>query len=176
MPDGSWLTITVVLDDGSWPDFERSEALVLSAAHALSRHASFAGEHSAEACVALSSDDAVRQLNASYRQKDKPTNVLSFPAPAMPGLKPDKPRALGDIIVAGETIEREAREQQIAPDAHLQHLVVHGLLHLLGYDHETDEDASAMEGLEIEILGTLGVANPYADAHLDVPARSAATR
>ncbi len=158
-----WLTVSVLLDDGHWPNFEVSERLILSAATALSVHPAFRKNKPAEACVALSSDAAVRKLNANYRKKDKPTNVLSFPA------NPSFPRdvegicQLGDIVIAGETVERESSEQEIAPAHHLQHLVIHGLLHLLGYDHETSADARKMEGLEIEILAGLGIANPYTE-------------
>jgi probable rRNA maturation factor len=120
----------------------------------------------AEATIALSCDAAVQRLNRTYRGKDKPTNVLSFPAPAMPVLLSpvgaDEMHALGDIILAFETVQREADEQDIPVAHHMQHLVVHGVLHLLGYDHETDVEAQIMEGLETEILGRLGIADPYA--------------
>jgi probable rRNA maturation factor len=114
----------------------------------------------AQACIALSSDEHVRALNRTYRGKDKPTNVLSFPA-AQP-IDDDGPIQLGDIILAVETVEREADEQGVAPRDHLSHLVVHGLLHLLGFDHETVAEAEEMEGLETAILARLGIADPYA--------------
>lgn len=106
-------------------------------------------------------DDAEQQaLNRAWRKIDKTTNVLSFPqiAPFGPvrGL-------LGDITLALETVRREATEQGIALEAHFTHLVVHGFLHVLGYDHETDAQAMVMETLESKILGTLGIADPYAD-------------
>lgn len=103
--------------------------------------------------VALDSDAAVRRLNRTYRGKDKPTNVLSFP-----GEKP----FLGDIALARQTVLREAREQGKRPADHLTHLVMHGTLHLLGYDHERDErQARRMERLETRLLAAMGIADPY---------------
>ncbi|MDB2682635.1 rRNA maturation RNase YbeY [Alphaproteobacteria bacterium] len=115
-----------------------------------------------ELTVTLSDDAAVRILNRDHRGKDKPTNVLSFPAydpnePHPEGL----PVHLGDIVLAYETIEREAEEQSKRFEDHVIHLLVHGLLHLFGHDHEEDGEAEAMESLEIEILERLGIKNPY---------------
>jgi probable rRNA maturation factor len=110
-----------------------------------------------ELSVVLTDDAEIKSLNAQWRHKDEPTNVLSFPAStAGPG-----PRLLGDIVIAYETTAREA-EQEAKPLAdHLSHLAVHGFLHLLGYDHESDADATVMERLEREILARLGVPDPY---------------
>lgn len=155
-----WLTVDVVDDAGDWSAFEPVVARVEQAAMALAASPHFAGYGKAEAVVALSNDANVQSLNATYRDKDKPTNVLSFPsgAPARGGII-----ALGDIVLAVETISREAAEQGIPPEQHLQHLVVHGLLHLLGLDHETDEEAAEMEALEVDILTSLGIPNPYTE-------------
>jgi probable rRNA maturation factor len=156
----TWLRIDIVPEGGDWSAFEPVEQHVVSAADALAAHAALAHHRLADACVALSTDDNVRSLNATYRGLDKPTNVLSFPAGSGPrdGIIP-----LGDIVLAVETLEREAAEQGLAPAQHLQHLVVHGLLHLLGYDHETDEEAAQMEAVEIEVLSSLGIPNPYTE-------------
>ena len=104
--------------------------------------------------VALADDARVRELNARDRRKDKPTNVLSYPS--------GEKGFLGDIVLARQTVWREAREQRKTLADHLAHLVVHGTLHLLGYDHETGEaDAERMEALERRVLAKLGIADPY---------------
>lgn len=113
-------------------------------------------EDSEGVAILLTDDDSVRQFNARFRGKDTATNVLSFPAPDnMEG-------HLGDIALAFGVVSREAQEQGKPLSDHLQHLVVHGALHLIGYDHETDEDAGRMEALERELLAALGVPDPYA--------------
>ena len=106
--------------------------------------------------ILLADDETVRDLNARFRGKDYATNVLSFPAP------PNPENHLGDVALAYGVCAREAAEQGKPLAHHLQHLVAHGVLHLLGYDHEADPDADVMEGLEREILAGLGVADPYA--------------
>jgi probable rRNA maturation factor len=106
--------------------------------------------------ILLTTDAAVRRLNRDFRGKDKPTNVLSFPqAKGSPHL--------GDIALAFETVKREAREQDKTLEAHTAHLVVHGVLHLQGYDHMNAKAAKRMEKLECDILGRLGYPDPYAD-------------
>ncbi|MBL4805327.1 MAG: rRNA maturation RNase YbeY [Alphaproteobacteria bacterium] len=106
-----------------------------------------------ELSLVLSDDEFIQGLNKQWRGKDKPTNVLSFPQ--------DEPQLLGDVILAFETIHREAEAQEKTFENHVSHLIVHGILHLLGHDHENDEEAEVMESLEIEILRALGVKNPY---------------
>lgn len=110
--------------------------------------------------VLLTGDVAVQALNAEFRKQDKPTNVLSFPA------APNPEHHLGDVALAYETCAREAAEQGKPLARHLQHLVAHGVLHLLGYDHMSDPEAEEMEGLERMVLASLGVPDPYAaDSH-----------
>lgn len=121
-----------------------------------------------EVAVRLTSDSEVRGLNASYRGKDKPTNVLSFPMIepeliAGIALGGEGELLLGDVVLAHGTCRAEAAEQGIAPEHHAAHLIVHGTLHLLGYDHETgDADADSMEAVERAALAALGIADPYA--------------
>jgi probable rRNA maturation factor len=118
----------------------------------------------AELAVMLTDDTGIRTLNNNWRSIDRPTNVLSFPALQPTGSEPgDAPRMLGDIAIAYETTRREADEEQKPFDHHLSHLAVHGFLHLIGYDHENDDDAEDMESLEREILSQLGIPDPYAD-------------
>src|SRR3954468_9583834 len=141
--------VEVVLLDAAWakslPGVER---LVRKAARAA------LGARVKSLTVALSDDRRVRALNKRDRKKDKPTNVLSYPS--------GEASFLGDIVLARQTVWREAREQKKAPADHMAHLVVHGTLHLLGHDHETSEaDAERMEALERRILAKLGIANPY---------------
>ncbi len=119
----------------------------------------------AELAVMLTDDDGIRTLNSNWRGIDKPTNVLSFPAlpPSVPSGPDDAPRMLGDIAIAYQTTRQEADEEQKPFDHHLSHLAVHGFLHLIGYDHEQDDDAEDMETLEREILAQLGIPDPYSD-------------
>jgi probable rRNA maturation factor len=157
----SSLSVDVVFEDDDWPDPVGIEKLVAEAGAAVASHERMRGLAASEACVALCNDANVRTLNAGYRGKDKPTNVLSFPAPDGPVPQPVK--FLGDIVLARETVVHEAAERDIPFADHLRHLTVHGLLHLLGFDHETDTEAAEMESLETEILRTLGIPDPYAD-------------
>lgn len=161
--DGRWLDVDILVEADQWNVFPEAEELAVGAARALAGHARFAENGPAEACIALADDAAVCALNSRFRGKNKPTNVLSFPAPAVTGHTdaPEGPLVLGDIVIAFETVAREAEEQGVPLGHHIQHLVVHGLLHLLGFDHEVEADALAMEGLEIEILACLGIADPY---------------
>jgi probable rRNA maturation factor len=123
----------------------------------------------AELAIMLTDDAGIRTLNSNWRGIDKPTNVLSFPAlpPTGAGGPDDAPRMLGDIAIAYETMRKEADDEQKPFDHHLSHLAVHGFLHLIGYDHERNGDAEAMEALEAEILAQLGIPNPYADREGD---------
>ncbi len=111
----------------------------------------------------FTSDLEVQKLNASFRNIDKPTNVLAFPAGTdLPGLPAEKPSIIGDIALGYETCFREARERGISLNDHVAHLILHGTLHLFGYDHEADEDAEIMEQLEGELLADMGISDPRA--------------
>ncbi len=154
------LRVAIVEEDGDWSRFDEAERAIEAAAAALVRHPLSGLAREGSASVVLGSDALVQRLNRSYRAKDSPTNVLSFPYQGPPGAEDEG--YLGDIVLAAETILREAAEREVEPSRHLQHLVVHGLLHLLGHDHQTDAEAEAMESLETEMLATLGIADPYA--------------
>ena len=155
-----------------WPDaldWEARAAEAVAAALALTPFASLA--HAAplvEVAVRLTDDAEVQTLNRDFRGKDKPTNVLSFPQvqdDLLEGLanSDDGEILLGDIVLARETCAREAEEKAISIADHATHLIVHGTLHLVGYDHGDDASAGAMEALEVKALASLGIANPYAD-------------
>ena len=116
------------------------------------------GEHPSEVTVRIVDTLESQSLNNEFRGKDKPTNVLSFPFEAPAGIT--VPLA-GDLVICAPVVEREAAEQDKTPTAHWAHMVVHGMLHLQGYDHVDDEDAEVMEALEIRLLAQLGFGNPY---------------
>lgn len=148
--------IEVEVEDPAWTDALPDAAAVAERAAAA---ALAAGAAEGEVVVLLASDPEVKALNARYRGKDRPTNVLSFPGAEM--LLPGQPRHLGDIVLAYGTCAAEAAEQGKTLADHLSHLTVHGLLHLLGREHEEETEAEAMEAEERTILASLGVADPY---------------
>jgi probable rRNA maturation factor len=145
-----------------WREVADAEAVIQRAIAAAAETVD-ADVEGAELAVMLTDDAGIRTLNNNWRGIDKPTNVLSFPAlqPTTPPGDDDPPRMLGDIAIAYETLRREADAEQKPFDHHLSHLAVHGFLHLIGYDHETDDEAEAMEALEKEILAQLGIPDPY---------------
>lgn len=157
-------SIDVVIESARWQKIPRAATVVRRAIGA----AVPARARNAELSVILTSDRAIRTLNRRWRRRDKPTNVLSFPAPAQaPGRLPrGAPRHLGDIVLAYETVAREARAEGKPLDHHIAHLALHGFLHLLGYDHESHGQAEAMERRERRILARLGVPDPYADLRI----------
>jgi len=154
--------VLVVAD--CWQTEPDAEAVIHRAIEAAAEIAD-ADVGDAELAVMLTDDSGIRTLNGNWRGIDKATNVLSFPAlqPAGSGGEGDAPRMLGDIAIAYQTTRQEADDEQKPFDHHLSHLAVHGFLHLIGYDHEKDDDAEAMESLEREILTQLGIPDPYAD-------------
>ena len=145
--------IDIEIEDEAWvAAAPQAQHLVEAAAAAALRHAEFDVD---AVTILLTDDESVRDLNARFRGKDHATNVLSFPAAQNPE------SLLGDIALAYGVCAREATEQGKPLSHHLQHLVTHGVLHLVGYDHETDAEAEQMEGLERVILAGLGIPNPY---------------
>jgi probable rRNA maturation factor len=159
------LPITEVLVVADCWQTEPDAEAVIHRAVAVAAEIADADVGEAELAVMLTDDTGIRTLNSSWRGIDEPTNVLSFPAlpPTGAGGPDDAPRMLGDIAIAYQTTRREADDEQKPFDHHLSHLAVHGFLHLIGYDHEQDDDAEAMESLETEILAQLGIPDPYAD-------------
>jgi probable rRNA maturation factor len=157
------MTEVLVVAD-CWQSEPEAEA-VIQRAIAAAAEAVDADVGDAELAVMLTDDSGIRTLNSNWRGIDKPTNVLSFPAlqPTAPSRPGDAPRMLGDIAIAYETMRREADDEQKPFDHHLSHLAVHGFLHLIGYDHETEAEAEAMEALEQAILAQLEIPDPYAD-------------
>lgn len=160
------LDLQIIIENEQWPDEAVLETLadkVLTAAAAY-LHASEKQpfpDHPIELSLVFTDDEAIREINAEWRGKDKPTNVLSFPAfPVEPGKMPGP--MLGDIVIARETVEREAADLEKSSEEHLTHLLVHGFLHLFGYDHIENDEAERMETLETRILATLGLSDPYA--------------
>jgi probable rRNA maturation factor len=155
--------------DEEWDSSRSWEQLARSAAEAAIAESAFpqlaASPRHVEISVLLTDDDTVRELNAEYREKDKPTNVLSFPMTDPNDLrdtKVDGPELLlGDIVLARGVCEAEAMQKGVSVDDHATHLIVHGTLHLLGYDHDDDDEASEMEAREIRALARLGIPNPY---------------
>ena len=158
MPITPPLEIAVIRNADGWPD--HFDALAEKAVLAALAGAKPGIKGAAEISILLTDDAEQRELNAQYRGKDAPTNVLSFPQ-----IEPFEPviGILGDITLARETLIREAEEQGTSLEDHFTHLVVHGFLHILGYDHLDEDEALEMEGLETQILARLGIADPYAD-------------
>jgi probable rRNA maturation factor len=161
----SRVSVAVIVEHDAWRDaiaeplplLRRAAGAALAQARRTRRWRSAAAPSVA---VALIDDRAIRKLNRTYRGKDKPTNVLSFPAGEAPEAK-GKTRPLGDVAIALGTVKREAKAQGKAVEDHVAHLMVHAVLHLLGYDHEADPDAEEMEALERKALAALGIADPY---------------
>ena len=164
-PSAAALDLDVRVDEPGWRALTQDPEAVVGEAVAAAL-AAFEPE-AVELAVVLADDAAVRALNRRHRGKDAPTNVLSFPPAFLP---PAGPRPLGDVILALETVRREAAEQGKTGADHLRHLVVHGVLHLSGYDHEIEAEAEEMEALERAVLAGLGVADPYAEAPASVDA------
>lgn len=162
------MSLEVLIEDDRWSSLDL-DALVARAETATLGHLGIDREN-CEGSVLACDDAKIAELNAEFRAKDQATNVLSWPASerATPGQRPDLPEAdftgeieLGDIAVSFDTFEREAHAAEKPLEQHVTHLIVHGILHLLGYDHISDADAQIMETTETEILASLGVPDPY---------------
>lgn len=160
------LDIQIAVEDDGWPEeqsLQELSARVLSTSlrYLVEKEGQPLPKQAPELSLVFTDDASIREINGEWRGQDKPTNVLSFPAfPLKPGKMPGP--MLGDIVLARETLEREAADLEKTFDEHLSHLLVHGFLHLFGYDHMTEEEAAVMEGLETRILAQLGLSDPYA--------------
>ncbi len=160
MPDGSSIEIDIRIASSAWRAALPNPAAAVRRAAVAALKAELPAKAKTGLSILLTDDAEMRKLNAGWRAKDKPTNVLSFPAEN--AVDPAKPPAyLGDVALGLATCQREAREQKKTLADHVAHLTVHGVLHLIGYDHMDDEQAEAMEPLETEILAGLGIADPY---------------
>ena len=158
------VVVEIVIESPQWataPGAERTIRRAIEAAVA------DAGPAETEIGVVLADDERIRELNRVWLGNDKATNVLSFPAPARPG---GGPAFLGDIALAMETIRHESETEEKPFEHHLAHLAVHGVLHLLGFDHERDADAEIMESRERRILADLGIPDPYTRERRTEPA------
>ncbi len=161
------VSLAIAVEAGEWGDVEATEALAEAALAAAVRDlADREGqpfpEDPPEVSLVLADDAMMADINSQWRNQPKPTNVLSFPAfPLVPGGQPGP--MLGDIILARETIEREAADLGKPVDEHITHLIVHGFLHLFGYDHIENSDAEKMEAIETRILTSLDLSDPYGD-------------
>lgn len=162
------INIEVNIEEDKWnseiPDAE--EIITKASIAALCGAGIYNRGRNIEVSVLLTNDKSIKKLNSDYRYKNKPTNVLSFPQEEFVAGEYDNAGteiSLGDVIFAIETIQKESEEQGKPVDNHLAHLSVHGTLHLLGFDHEEDLEAEIMEALEVKILKSIGIENPYLD-------------
>jgi probable rRNA maturation factor len=150
-------TIEIAVDAGDWPPEAALRDIAENAvAAAVAMLGPVGAEGPCELSILFTNDRAMRELNAKWRRKDKPTNVLSFPQASG--------AMLGDIVLAAETLAREAALADKPLEDHMAHLIIHGFLHLLGYDHEDEAEAEKMEQLERAALARIGIADPYAAA------------
>ncbi|CAH1658539.1 endoribonuclease YbeY [Chelatococcus asaccharovorans] len=156
------LVVDITVEAGDWSALPLASLIQRAVAAAL-EEAPVKPAEGAEVSIMLTDDAHIRALNRQWRGFDKPTNVLSFPA-AEPEAVGESSH-LGDIVLAGETIAREAAGDDKSVSDHLCHLVIHGILHLLGEDHLDDEEAEAMEAREVAALARIGIANPYTEPH-----------
>ncbi len=160
-PPNGPLDLIIEVEAGDWPPVVELEALTRKAVTAVFAERGAVPDHRPELSITFTDDANIAELNAEWRDKNGPTNVLSFPLVQLAPGDP-LPPMLGDLVIAFETVRREADEQGKSLIDHLAHLIVHGLLHLLGYDHIGDDEADVMEALERRILRHLAISDPYA--------------
>jgi probable rRNA maturation factor len=161
------LTVEILIESEAWKMLPEAEAVARRAIAIAATSKPEIRRSNCEVCLLLCDDKTIAGLNERWRGQNKPTNVLSFPSPPAQNMAGQKTQ-LGDIAIAYETLVREAAANGTAVPGHLSHLVVHGFLHLLGYDHHMDDEAERMERLERDILARIGVADPYAACDADI--------
>ena len=159
------VSIDIAVASDLWDELTDLEKLIADAIQTAAGEAQLELNRPAELSVLLADDETIRSLNAQWRNQDKPTNVLSFPASSPDGT--DAVSLLGDIAIAFETVKMEAERENKNFSDHLTHLLVHGFLHLIGYDHGVDDEAEEMEALERRILARLAIADPYGQTTQD---------
>lgn len=152
--------VDLTVEAGEWPPEEELAAIVARAAEATVAETGVLPPDGCELGIIFTDDDEIAVLNAEWRGKEKPTNVLSFPS-GMPSPAGQLPLLLGDIVLAFKTITAEAALDGKSFEHHLTHLMVHGILHLLGHDHEHEDEAEDMEALERRVLARLAISDPY---------------
>ena len=154
------IDIDISVEAGAWPDEAALQETASRVVRSVLEELAVEPTREAELSLLFTDDAHIRVLNRDWRGKDKPTNVLSFPAfEVSPG--DPLPPMLGDVVLAFETVSAEAALEEKSFDHHLSHLIAHGFLHLVGYDHEADEEAEAMEDLERRVLARLAIPDPY---------------
>jgi probable rRNA maturation factor len=155
------VAIDIMVEAGEWPDEATLGALAEQAVASVVAELGRGGDNPSELSLVFSDDAGVRKLNAEWRGKNRPTNVLSFPASStVPSAA--LPPLLGDIVLASETVAREAALEGKPLEHHIAHLIIHGFLHLVGHDHEAETEAEAMEAIERRALARLAIPDPYA--------------
>lgn len=152
----SFFQIEILVKDRNWNDVKNIRGLIQRVINVAVQYLKISIQNHNEVCVVLSNDKEIQNLNLTFRRKNYPTNVLSFPSAKKGGRN-----FMGDIVLARETIEREAIELNIPFVHHISHLTIHGFLHLMGYQHETTREANKMVSLEVAILSHLGILDPY---------------
>lgn len=159
-PDSGSIEIEILVQAGDWPPRAQLKRLVRRVVDMAAASVRPRTQQGAELSLLFTDNEHIRVLNRQFRNIDQPTNVLAFPSAASTGRLSGV--ILGDIVVAWETLQREAQSRGLTIEAHLAHLILHGLLHILGYDHGNEAEALTMERLEAAILDDLGIADPYA--------------
>jgi len=161
------LTPDIIIEEEAWNKIENLENEILESCKVLAQHLNLAKHiDTADFSVLLTNDQHIKQLNKEYRSQDSATNALSFPTEELHYLNPSGIKilnnsTLGDIVISYETLKKEASEQDKQFINHFKHLLIHSMLHLLGFDHDDDDDAEVMEAEEIKILAQMNISSPY---------------